>query len=292
MRKSLPLSLVAALALSACGGESAPSPSAAPSAPGAAAPAPAAVPAQPAAVSGPAISASLSIKDAPQMQPGINLHLKLVDVTDAAAVPVVVAESTQPAPTMPAQVQLGYDPANIDQARVYALQASLQAETFVLYGTPAPTPVLTQGAPSSGLALELVRGGQPSADVPPNEKLKNDFAKLEAEIGGLRRIQGERLEADIAVGWDAFVDSSGQIRMAREQVDYGDAGQAEFRYAYVGGQPWVVERKQGGATTLVGWNSEGQIVVNEKGDAPAADDEVETLKKRAADLYTTAAAKR
>lgn len=291
MRKSLPLSLVAALALSACGGESAPSSSpSAPAAPGAAAPA--AVPAQPAAVTGPAISASLSIKDAPQMQPGINLHLKLVDVTDAAAVPVVIAESTQPAPTMPAQVQLGYDPAKIDQARAYALQASLQAETFVLYGTPAPTPVLTQGAPSSGLSLELVRGGQPSADVPPNEKLKNDFAKLETEIGALRRIQGERLEADIAVGWDAFVDSSGQIRMAREQVDYGDAGQAEFRYAYVGGQPWVVERKQGGVTTLVGWNNEGQIVVNEKGDAPAADDEVQTLKKRAADLYTTASAKR
>lgn len=291
MRKSLPLSLVAALALSACGGESAPS-STSPAAPSGSAAAPAAVPAQPAAVTGPAISASLAIKDAPQMQPGINLHLKLVDVTDAAAVPVVIAESTQPAPAMPAQVQLGYDPAKIDQARVYGLQASLQAETFVLYGTPAPTPVLTQGAPSSGLALELVRGGQPSADVPPNEKMKADFAKLEAEIGGLRRIQGERLEAEIAVGWDAFVDSSGQIRMAREQVDYGDAGQAEFRYAYQSGQPWVVERKQAGVTTLIGWNTDGQIVINEKGDAPAGDDEVEALKKRAADLYTTASAKR
>lgn len=284
MGKSLPLSLVAALVLSACGGD-------APSSSNSSAPT-AAVPAQPAAVSGPSISANLSIKDAPQMQPGITLHLKLVDVTDAAAVPVVVTESTQPAPALPAQVALGYDPAKIDQTRRYALQAALMAETFVLYGTPAPAPVLTQGAPSSGLALELVRGGQPAVNVPPAEKLKADFAKLETEIGALRRIKGERLEEEISVGWDAFVDSSGQIRMAREQVDYGDAGSAEFRYAYQGGKPWVVERKQSGTTTVVGWNAEGQVVVNEQGDAPAADEDVAALQKRAADLYETAAAKR
>lgn len=287
MGKSLPLSLVAALALSACGGDAPPSSnSAAPPA------STTSVPTQAVAVSGPSISANVSIKDAPKVAPGIALELKLVDVTDPAALPVVVAESTQPAPALPAQVALGYDPARIDQTRIYALQAALKAETFVLYGTPAPIPVLTQGAPGSGIALELVRGGQPAADVPPADKLKADFRKLEAEIGGLRRIKGERLEEEISVGWDAFVDTSGQIRMAREQVDYGDAGSAEYRYAYQGGKPWVVERKQSGVTTLVGWNTEGQVVVNEQGDAPASDEELAALQKRAADLYQTASAKR
>lgn len=286
MRKSLPLSLALALALSACGGESTPSGTATPAATPAAS-----VPAAPAAVTGPAINASLSIKDSPKMAPGIQLTLKLLDITDPAAVPVTITESTQPAPSLPAQVQLGYDPATIDQAKRYALQAVLTADTFVLYGTPAPVPVLTQGEGSS-VSAEMVRGGQPSVDVPPSEQIKIDFAKLEAEIGGLRRIQGERLEEEIAVGWDAFVDSSGQIRMAREQVDYGDKGQAEFRYAYQGGKPWVVERKQGGATTFVGWNAEGAVVLNETGGEPASDEDLAALQKRAADLYTTAAAKR
>jgi len=288
MRKSLPLSLAVALALSACGGESSPGTSGTAAAP---AGAPAPVPAQPAAVTGPSINASLSIKDSPKMAPGIQLTLKLLDITDPAAVPLVVTESTQPAPSLPAQVALGYDPAAIDQAKRYALQAALTADSFVLYGTPAPVPVLTQGEGTS-VSAELVRGGQPAVDVPPSEQIKIDFAKLDAEIGALRRIKGERLEEEIAVGWDAFVDSSGQIRMAREQVDYGEAGSAEFRYAYQGGKPWVVERKQGGKTTFVGWNAEGAVVLNETGAEPASDEDLAALQKRAADLYATAAAKR
>ena len=284
MRKSLPLSLVVAVALSACGGEPSPSTSSSSAA---------GLPATAAAVSGPSVSGSITIKDSPKMAAGIKLHLKLVDITDPAAVPVVVTESSKPAPaTVPAQVALGYDPAVIDQNKRYALPAALMADTFVLYGTAVPVPALTQGAPSTGLALELVRGGQPAVDVPPADKAKADFAKLEAEIGALRRIQGERLEADVAVGWDAFVDGSGQIRMAREQVDYGDAGSAEFRYAYQSGLPWVVERKQAGVTTLVAWNAEGLVLLNEHGAEPASDEDVEALKQRAAALYSTAAAKR
>lgn len=283
MRKSLPLSLLAALALSACGGESSPPPAT----PTAAAPVAAAP------VTGPALRGSIAVKDLARLPAGIQLNLKLLDITDPAAVPVVVTESTQPAPSsLPADVALAFDPSKIDQSRRYALQVSLMAETMVLYGTAQPVPVLTEGARASGLALELVRGGQPAVDIPPADKLKIDFAKLESEIGGLRRIKGERLEEEIAVGWDAFVDASGQIRMAREQVDYGDAGSAEFRYAYQGGQPWVVERKQGGVKTLVGWNAEGQVVLNEQGAEAASEEDLAALRTRAADLYQTASAKR
>lgn len=284
MRKSLPLSLVVALALSACGGEPSPSSSSTPAA---------AAPVAAAPVTGPALRGSIAVKDIARLPAGIQLNLKLLDITDPASLPVVVAESTQPAPNaLPADVALGYDPARIDQTHRYALQASLKAETVVLYGSAEPFQVLTQGAPSSGIAMELVRGGQPAINVPPADKLKLDFAKLESEIGALRRIKGERLEEEIAVGWDAFVDSSGQIRMAREQVDYGDAGSAAFRYAYQSGLPWVVERKQGGVKTLVGWNADGQVVLNEQGDAPATDEELAALRQRAADLYQTAAAQR
>ena len=39
-----------------------------------------------------------------------------------------------------------------------------------------------------------------------------------------------------------------------------EGGTAAYRYAYQGGQPTVVERKQGGSTTLLGWTSDGQLI--------------------------------
>ncbi len=282
---ALPLSVAAALALAACGGQSdAPANSAAAQTPAAAA-AP--------AITGPAITAKVSIDQLATLPPGLSLVMRLVDVTDAASIPVVVAESTQPAAAaLPLNVALGYDPAKIDASHSYGLQVMLQAETLVLYGTDRPVPVLTQGAPKGELALSLVRGGQPAADVPPAELAKGEFEKLVASIGALRRIEGERLEDDIAVGWDAFVEDSGQIRMAREQVDYGSAGSAQFRYAYKGGKPWVVERVQKQVTTLVGWNEAGDLIVNEKESGEADDADVALLKARAESLYGQAAAKR
>jgi hypothetical protein len=82
------------------------------------------------------------------------------------------------------------------------------------------------------------------------------------------------------------------VRMAREQVETAEGGNTAYRFAYQGGQPWVVERKQGGTTTLLGWTSDGQLILNEKGAEPASEDEVEALKQRALALYATAAARR
>lgn len=283
MHKLTSLSVAAALFLSACGGEPANAPGNTPSAQQAA----------PAAVTGPALTGQIDVHQLTSLPPGINLVLKLLDTTDKAALPVVINESTTPAANaLPFKFALAYEPARIDTTHSYAISATLQAETLVLYGTAAPVPVLTDGAPSSELKLALVRGGQPSADVPPDELAKKEFADLEAQIGALRRIQGEKLEEDVAVGWDAFVESSGQIRMAREQVDFGDAGSAAFRYAYRGGKPWIVERVQGGKKIIVGWNEEGTVILNETASGKAGDDVLESLRQRAASLYREAAAKR
>lgn len=70
---------------------------------------------------------------------------------------------------------------------------------------------------------------------------------------------------------------------------YGDAGSAQFRYAYKGGKPWVVARTQTGVTTMVGWNENAAVVLNEdsKGDA-----DVENLYARAEALYVRQEKKR
>jgi hypothetical protein len=225
---------------------------------------------------------------------GIELVVKLLDVTDATAVPVLLNERVVAAPRiLPSGFEIGYDAAQIDQARSYAVEVALRTDGIVLYGTPAPTPVLTQGGGTQGLTVTLVQGGKPVSTVAPPEQLKLDFQALEANLGALRRITGERLDEQVAIGWDAFVDTvSGQVRMAREQVETAEGGTTAYRFAYQGGQPWVVERKQGGTTTLLGWTSDGQLILNEKGAEQASEQEIEQLKQRALALYSTAAARR
>ena len=278
------LSLSAAVALAACGNDQNRAPN------GSATTHAAAQPAVTQHPTGPVVSGTVTSDQLKPLPRGLSLVVKLVDVTDPASVPVVVAESTQPAlQVLPLSVAQTYDPAQIDANHSYGLQVALQAETLVLYGTDKPVPVLTAGAPRNGLEIELVRGGQAAVDVPPGEQAKAEFEQLAANIGAMRRIHGERLEADVAVGWDAFVEDSGQIRMAREQVDYVDAGTAQFRYAYKGGKPWVVERAQGRDKVMVGWNESGDLVLDEEGASqvdPAA------LYARAESLYAQAAAQR
>jgi uncharacterized lipoprotein YbaY len=291
MRKLALLPLSAALALAACGGDK-PAPDAAPAS--ADAPTATTATASNTPVTGPKVSGSITVAGVAQLPEGIELMTKLFDVTDAAAVPVLVSERVVTAPRiLPSGFEVGYDPAQIDQARKYAVEVALRTDGIVLYGTPAPTPVLTQGAPTDGFALTLVQGGKPISTIAPPEQLKLDFQALDANLGALRRITGERLDEQVAIGWDAFVDTvSGQVRMAREQVETAEGGNTAYRFAYQGGQPWVVERKQGGTTTLLGWTSEGQLILNEKGAEQASEAEIEQLKQRALALYATAAARR
>ena len=79
---------------------------------------------------------------------------------------------------------------------------------------------------------------------------------------------------------------------AREQVDFGEAGSGQFRYAYKGGKPWIVERVQASVTTPVGWNEQGDLVLNEKGEGEADEADVTALYARAQSLYGQAEAKR
>jgi hypothetical protein len=218
----------------------------------------------------------------------------LLDVTDPTAVPTLVAERVTQSPRiLPSGFEIGYDPAQIDATRKYVVTVALQADGLVLYGTPTQTPVLSEGAANQGLALTLVQGGKAVTELAPPDQLKADFKALADKLGALRRITGERMEESVSVGWDAFVDDgSGQVLFAREKVEVAESGVTAYRYAYQGGQPWVIERKSGGTTTMVGWTTDGQLILNDIGGAPASDSDVEALKQRALAVYSTAAARR
>ena len=236
-----------------------------------------------------AVRGQLSIQGLTELPRGLQLRLRLLDMTDPSVVPPVVAERSEPAPSsLPYRYALPYDPAALNPEGRYVLEAKLLADEFVMYGTPAPTPVFGNGA-GDRVDLALTRGGSVAPDAAPADLLRGEFEALENSIGGMRRTTGERIEGDITIGWDAFLDDSG-VRFARENIDYGSAGTATLRYAYRDGEPWVIAREQGGTLTLIGWGEDGTLLLNRVGEANGGADEAEIarLRRMAEQLHAAA----
>lgn len=249
---------------------------------------PAPVPADATAVRG-----SLAIEGLTDLPRGLDLRLRLLDMSDPSIVPPVVAERVEPAPaTLPHDYALPYDPAAIKPEGRYVVEATLLADQFVMYGTPLPSPVLTQGA-TDAADLVLARGGSAAPDVAPADQLRREFESLESSIGGMQRTAGDRIDDKLTVGWDAFSDASG-VRFAREIVDAGDAGKTSYRYAYRNGEPWVIAAEKNGTMTLVGWGEDGSLLLNKVGENNGGADqaEIERLRARAVELHKVASKKK
>lgn len=283
--KLISLAIVTAL-LSACGGSPQPSQAPAPQAAAQAAAEPVA-PAQPQFDT--AIIGDMTVPGLNELPPGFELSLRLLDVTDPSQVPGVVAESNGAAPRqLPHRFALPYDATLINEEGRYAVQVALVVQGVALYSSPQPERVLTEGH-DNRISVELVRGGaQAETEVAPTERMKQEFAALERSIGGMQRVVGERMNEAVTVGWDAFIASS-NVRFAREQVDFGDAGTAAFRYAYQNGQPWVIVREQGRVTTWLGWNADGELILNERNGEAVDAAEAERLRAQAAEVASLAA---
>lgn len=249
---------------------------------------PAPVPADATAVRG-----QLAIEGLTDLPRGLNLRLRLLDMSDPSIVPPVVAERVEPAPaSLPHQYALPYDTAAINPEGRYVIEATLLADQFVMYGTPTPLPVLTQGA-GAAADLVLARGGSAAPDVAPADQLRREFESLESSIGGMTRTAGDRIDDKLTVGWDAFSDADG-VRFARETVDAGDAGKTAYRYAYRNGEPWVIAAEKNGTLTLVGWGEDGNVLLNKVGENNGGADEAEIarLRARAVELHGIASKKR
>src|SRR5690606_22117630 len=231
----------------------------------------------------PAITGRVSAGDLTQLPRGVALRLRLLDVTDPATPPATVAEASVDTRRLPADFRLPYQGERIAPDHRYVVQAELVTEGVTLYSTPEPQPVLTGGAAASA-DLVLSRGSGPDTSISVSEQYRRDFDLLESQLGTLRRVVGERITDDVTVGWDAFVDNDG-VRFVRESVDFAQGGRASFRYAFRYGKPWVVARERGGATSFVGWDEDGQLVLNQSGDATVPAAEAERLRARALEVY-------
>ncbi len=217
---------------------------------------------------GTSITGSVSVRDAMQIGEGARLELKLVDV---ALPDIVIAEATEAVSGQPPfRFTLNFDPARIDRSKTYILNALLyDGERRYVPGLQSP--VLTHGA---GSTIDIAL----SAEATPGEKLKEEFGKLKAQIGGMRRIQDAFLDGDLSVAWDGFVDAGGHVRYMRVNTELGEGDKAQrsnTEYAFADDKPMVVFKKS--SATRVGWDAGGTLVLNERNGGPVGDDEVKAF---------------
>lgn len=230
---------------------------------------------------GTTISGNVALREPMAIGEGARLELKLVDVAQPE---FVIAESNDNvAGQPPYHFTLNFDPARIDRTRTYVVNALLfDGDRRFVQALQAP--VLTLGA---GNTIDITL----NAEATPGEKLKEDFGKLKAQIGGMTRIQDSFLDGDLSVAWDGFV-SAGKVRFMRVNTELGDgetAQRSNTEYAFLDEKPMVVFKRSSG--TRVGWDAEGNLILNERNNGPVSEDDAKALHNDALRALTMGKAK-
>ena len=218
----------------------------------------------PAIAPGTTITGSVTLHDPIPIAAGAKLDVQLVDIAQPQ---IPIAEKTfDVGSTPPFTFSLDFDPAKISATRTYVINALLTdgPRRFL----PAlNSPVLTHG---SGTTTEVVL----NAEATPAEKLKDEYAKLQGRIGGMKKVAATYTTDTASIGWDAFAES-GAVRFIRINTDMDAGGRSSVHYAFKDGKPMVV-KQNGGAT--VGWGDNGDVLWNAKaGGGEVGQAEIRTL---------------
>jgi len=196
------------------------------------------------------ISGSVTLKDPVQISQGAKLDVKLVDVATPDA--PIAEKNLDVSGNPPFQFSLDIDPARIDRSRTYTVNAVLtDGERRFLPALTAP--VLTGGSPATA---QITLSPEPTA----GEKLKDEYAKLQGRIGGMKAVTGTYTTDDASIGWDAFAEH-GKVVFVRVNTEYDKGGRTSVKYAFKDDKP-MFAKQTGGAT--VGWDDTGTAIVNEK----------------------------
>lgn len=278
------VAFAAALSLTACGkGEQQAPAAGGPAAGGAAA-----------AQSGTAVTGMVIAETPTQLAAGATLHVRLLDVTRAEGEAIAVAEKTIPVSAIPAEFSIPYNQADINSIRTYAVEANIMDQGVARFVSQGRVGALTQGKPSR-VTVRLAEAMVAPAPKDPVAELNTAYTEFEAQLGGLKRVTGSRIEGEeAAYAWDAFGDATG-VRVVRETVNNAEgATVSQSKYAFdEAGKPWIIEREAGGAKTRVGWAPDGSVLIKEKNGAAAEIDQAEIDKLvAAADAAKADAAKK
>lgn len=223
--------------------------------------------AAPAIAPGTTITGTITLQHPMPIAAGAKLEVKLVDVAQPE---LAIAEKTVDVTGEPPfNFSLDFDPGKISAGRTYVVNALLTDGPRRFLPALA-SPVLTHGA---GTTTQVSL----NAEATPAEKLKEDFAKLQGRIGGMKTVNGTYTTDKASIGWDAFAEG-GAVRFVRVNTVMDDdkgGGRSAVHYAFKDGKPMVVKQK-GGAT--VGWGDNGEVLWNEKpGGGTASDADIKAM---------------
>ena len=273
MRTLIAPGLAAALLLSACGSSAPPPPPAAVVAP------------IPSTVSG-----SITLREPRELSDAAKADVKVVNVAQPE---VVLAQATVAnANKFPVAFSLPIDTSKVDPKATYALEAML-TDGDRRFLPVLQYPVLTNKPPTA--KVEVLLAPEPT----PAEKMYDEYRKAFAQIGTLKQISGSSLNDKSTSAWDAFL-SNGKVKVVRETTDLDeDKGRIILRIAYKEDDPWVVVRDECPAgsnrpfaTTKVGWDEHGTLVLREKtGGGEVSDADAKGLYAHAQAAYKFAQAR-
>lgn len=243
----------------------------------------------------PAVTGTVSYKERIALAPDAELVVRLFDQSKVNAQPTEIAKKViSPLGAPPIPFAIEYDPSKVDSIGTYSLEALIRQEGQVLFLSSEKYLVLTHGK-GRVVDVQMTLARAPTTPKEPKDLVTEQFQQLEQQIGGMTRLTGERIVGDKAIGWDGFL-KEGQVRMVRENIDYGDKGRFSVRYAYKNDQPWIVVRmiEGGGPKNLIilQWDDQGQLAFKSKtlGDkvSEPSQEESDQLEQQAKDAFAAA----
>jgi len=212
-----------------------------------------------------AVSGTVSLRSPGKaLSPNASLVISLVDVSstaDASAAPLAT-KTVAPVSQFPQSFTLTLDPSQVKATDLYVVKAVL-TDGDRHYTMPIQAPVLTNGHTNDGIAIELV------AEQTAGEKTMAEFTSVQKQLGGMKFSNGTKLDADVSRGWQVF-RQDGELKLIREQADFGTKGFTSTDYAYKNGKPWVVVQQskssqaaKPSATDRAGWDDNGNLVLKQ-----------------------------
>lgn len=108
---------------------------------------------------GAAVTGTVTYRERMMLPPSATVNVQLQDVSRADAAAVVLAEQTiTPGGSGPPYAfSLSYDPAQIDERGRYAVRATISDGGQLLFTSTQSYPVITQGSPTSDIAIIVQR---------------------------------------------------------------------------------------------------------------------------------------
>ncbi len=239
------------------------------------------------------VSGTITLREAHDLSNEAKVDIRVIDVTQPTT---PLAQTSIPnANHPPISFNLPIDPKTVDPKRTYSVDVIL-TDGERRYMPVLQYPVLTNRAPSANIQVTVAP--EPTA----SEKLFDAYNKAYGQIGTMRQFNGSSQDDKSSTAWDAFA-SNGNVRFVREITDLDDnKGRISIKMGYLKDKPWVVikEESSGGnskpyATTRVGWDENGQLVLRDKiangKTTDASDEEAKQLYDHAARAFDMTSAR-